>query len=594
MRLKSRFHNLPIFYKILLFFSILVLFLILLTGFNYIVYSRQNEAAAYRSTYSAARQAANEIETYLQDIKSLSLLPLSRQFDEHDLPFLLADIDGKRQWLLEAENSLGQLAKDIFNFKRDIQSVLFVTPKGRMYAFFSKTATPVDFEPAGMSWFEPLLSSGGEAYFLSPFPLVFQRDLTRYDTRTFSVARAIVEVPSAMVRGAVLINTECTYFDAIMRRLTLYDGQRMVVLDGQGNAVYDSAGGNLGVPVPQALNDFAGQNAQTGRLTLDGTEYLAGVHSVSLPGWTLMNLVPAQAVNQELRWMLDVTVVLLGVILLLAVLISYLMGKHISEPLKRLSQTMQRVKNQDFSMHMDVDRTDEIGQLSESFNSMLDEINRLINVVYVNKLTQKELELSMLQSQINPHFLYNTLESISMMAEVNDDTAAARMATALGKILRYSISGDGVIVSLGEELYVLKQYILLQEERLGHQFAIEENISPSLYEHAILRLTLQPIVENAIYHGMNTLKLGGRISITGEECPDCVKLRIADNGRGMPPERLNALRESITRDGEMRDRIGLRNVNRRLKLYFGEAYGLIVDSTEGRGTVVTVILPREI
>jgi len=567
----------------------LILLAVLLVGYNYWVYSVQNEAAAARSVQSGVSQAANDIQTYLEDLKSVSLIPIARRYEDYDLPLLLRDIEGERKLLHQTDKSLQSLSEDILGFKKAIHSVIFVTPSGWYYAAFQQYATAADFDVTAQPWFESMLASSGEIHYIQPYYISYKRDLQQEEKQVFAVARAIVEIPSAQVVGIMLINTDTQIFASLEQRIQLYEHQRMILLDENNVTVYNSEAENIGQPASQQL--LALINAENA--TMDSVHYLYAVETVPLSQWRVINLVPSAVINQDLRWMSTFTAIMVCLIVIISILVSRAMARQISNPLKRLVHTMELTEKGDLTSRVPIEHTDEIGMLSLAFNRMLDEVNRLVKVVYTDKLMQKELELSMLQSQINPHFLYNTLESISMMAEVNNDTQTAQMAASLGRILRYGLSKDGAIVTLGEELYVLKQYILLQQQRLSHQFKIEESVDSSLYKHPILRLTLQPIVENAINHGMKTVKRNGLIRITAQEMPGCILVHVSDNGSGIPPEQLEKLITSIADPGNDTANIGLRNVNRRIKLNFSEEYGITIQSTIDAGTTVTVKLPKD-
>ena len=250
---------------------------------------------------------------------------------------------------------------------------------------------------------------------------------------------------------------------------------------------------------------------------------------------------------------------------------------------------MKFAESGDFSTHIQVDSTDEVGMLSASYNSLLDKINELIQEVYVEKITSSELELQMLQAQINPHFLYNTLESISMMAAINNDDATADMAALLGSLLRYSISDFNRLVTLSDELAQLRKYIQLQEQRFHSQYQIDVNIDPKFYTITTPKMILQPIVENAIYHGMASVRSGGKILVTAEQ-PDrsTLLLTVHDNGTGMTEQQVKDLNGYINEENNLFKSIGMRNVNRRIQLFCGLEYGLTIESSPAKGTTVYV------
>jgi two-component system sensor histidine kinase YesM len=255
---------------------------------------------------------------------------------------------------------------------------------------------------------------------------------------------------------------------------------------------------------------------------------------------------------------------------------------------------MKLIEKGDFKVKIKYSSKDEIGKLARTFNSMARKMNNLINEVYFDKLKQKDLEVQMLQNQINPHFLYNTLESIHMMAKINKDAETSRMAVALGKILRYSINRNQERVTVREEIEHLKDYIMLQKVRFEDIFDIEVNVDESLNEKNIIKLILQPIVENAVYHGMDSVESGGKIEIIGYEKENNIIFEVIDNGIGMDEKLVEKMNNYINDLDDTMKSIGLKNVNKRIQLHYGSEYGVKVFSKQGIGTRVQVTIPLNV
>ena len=250
-------------------------------------------------------------------------------------------------------------------------------------------------------------------------------------------------------------------------------------------------------------------------------------------------------------------------------------------------------RNVENNLHNDFayNRKDEIGILIKSYNEMKRRINDLININYKNQLEQKDLELKQLQNQINPHFIYNTLESIHMMAEINDDLDTSIMAQYFGSIIRYSMNRKINVVTLKEEIRVIDHYIYLQKIRFDQLFSIENLISPEVLNCEIIKMIIQPLIENAIYHGLSECSSNGKIIIQGEHLLDNLVLTISDNGIGIEEEVLQSLNDYINDKNNDYKGIALRNINKRLKLNYGEEYGLTIYSVLGKGTSMELTLP---
>jgi two-component system sensor histidine kinase YesM len=249
------------------------------------------------------------------------------------------------------------------------------------------------------------------------------------------------------------------------------------------------------------------------------------------------------------------------------------------------------VEKGDFDAKVKIEGKDEVNQLASTFNNMTDKIKKLINEVYINKIRQKELEMQMLQNQMNPHFLYNTLESIHMMAEVNRDKEVSRMARTLGKLLRYGIGRKQEQVTVKEEVEHLEDYIMLQKVRFEDIFVITVNVDRSLYECIIIKMILQPLVENAVYHGMENRSEGGKIEVKGYKSGEKIVFEVVDNGKGIDETQVKKLNDYINDRNNSFKSIGLKNINKRIRLYYGSLYGVEITSKIGIGTILKVIVP---
>ncbi len=273
----------------------------------------------------------------------------------------------------------------------------------------------------------------------------------------------------------------------------------------------------------------------------------------------------------------------------------------ITNPLRKLIELMKEVQNGNLDVRFHVKYNDEVGMLGRHFNEMLNRIKQLIRDVYQVELKKKEIELDALQSQINPHFIYNSLESIRMNAEINDDDETADMIFLLSKLLRYSINRGNERVTLHEEIDHLDHYVKFLNFRFHHSIVLQVQPLDKICKMEVIKLLFQPIVENAILHGVGSREEPLLISITYEMFEEKVVFSIKDNGSGMQPEKVEELQQKISRgvmlshhqqpDEHRKSGLGLRNVNERIKIYYGTEYGLSIQSEVGKGTEVFLSLP---
>jgi two-component system sensor histidine kinase YesM len=271
-----------------------------------------------------------------------------------------------------------------------------------------------------------------------------------------------------------------------------------------------------------------------------------------------------------------------------------LIAYDIVNPINKLVKAMKVIEKEGSHNPVQINRSDEIGFLGKSFNRMSERIDYLVNIIYKEKLTRKEAELKALQAQINPHFLFNTLENINWMAQLNGVTEISDTVTALAKLMEASIGKGDKLIPISEELEYIDNYIAILKYRFLDRFVVEKNIAEESLHILIPRLLIQPLIENSISHGLEMIRRQGKITINTYVKEDEVIIEVLDNGIGMSEGELKELINSIDEkvDGSTsKSGIGLSNVNKRIKLFYGEQYGVRVESSLNEYTKVTVRIP---
>ena len=291
--------------------------------------------------------------------------------------------------------------------------------------------------------------------------------------------------------------------------------------------------------------------------------------------------------------MIRFSIIAFTLILVLFLFLSYYIPLSITSPIRRLTQVTDQVAKGDLTVRSDVTGGVEAQVLSDSLNTMIDKINELLEQVKTEQIRLRKAEFELLQSQINPHFLYNTLDAIVWLAEAGEQKKVVSMVGSLSDFFRISLNQGQDILDVKEELQHVRSYLEIQQMRYQDILQYEICVPEELNHCQIPKITLQPLVENALYHGIKNKRGKGMIRIEGElDGENCILL-ITDNGKGMTPERLEQVRKGIrNRKARETDIYGLYNVNERIRLNFGENYGITITSTYGEGTCVTVRLPQ--
>ena len=304
-------------------------------------------------------------------------------------------------------------------------------------------------------------------------------------------------------------------------------------------------------------------------------------------GWKTYSVVAVQDIfpqAAQLRGTIAMIVMLAVFAGLVAVTV---LSCSITAPIRELSNAMKQVEQENFDIEIQSRRKDEIGHLITSFHYMVGKIRQLICEVYQKKIEQKNAEIRALQAQINPHFLYNTLDSINWMLIERDEQDISDVVISLGEILRYAVGGQNHLVPLGSEARYIESYLFIQKNRLEDRLNYQWELAEDTLDVLVPRLIMQPIVENAVIHGIEPLKKGGVILMKAWIEKEMLLIRVTDNGRGMNQEELEALREKISGTDEI-ENIGMRNIQRRMELTYGQEQAMEIQSVQGEGTTITL------
>lgn len=308
-------------------------------------------------------------------------------------------------------------------------------------------------------------------------------------------------------------------------------------------------------------------------------------------GWKLTEMYSLDIYRRTLREQILFELLIAAAIMVLLTGVSYLVSRPLVQAVRKIVTGMSRAREGDFSVRIEENRKSpyELNHIAAGFNDMVEQIDVLIRQVRESAQEQRNAELQALEAQIDPHFLYNTLDVINWKALEKGELEISEMLGALADILRYSVINNGEESSIKEELYWLRQYIRLQQEKLGREVRVDMDVSGEILQMRIHKLLFQPFVENSIRHGFRGKEGECRIGIRMEREGDLLHIALEDNGRGMSEEQMRRLEE----EGEPGDHVGIANVRKRLRLYYSQRAFLRFESTPGTGTSVHMYIPAE-
>lgn len=315
-------------------------------------------------------------------------------------------------------------------------------------------------------------------------------------------------------------------------------------------------------------------------------------------GWSISLVLSEQdynAQNQMYLLLIGTIVIIIG---LMGLMLAYILNRTISQPVNQIRDKIRLISEGDFSRDPSIEWKDELGVIGRGINQMSENVVSLMDRKVEDEKQKKDLEYRILQSQINPHFLYNTLNSIKWMATIQNAPGIAEMTTALARLMKNVSKGEDVRISLREELDLVRDYFLIQQYRYGGSISIEYAITDEeLYQCQIHRFTLQPLVENALFHGIEPKGCAGKIVIRAEKaagtgsCPALV-ISITDGGVGMSPETIRSvLSGDASPSADFFKQVGINNVDKRIKYSFGPEYGIRIESVVGEYTTMVITLP---
>jgi two-component system sensor histidine kinase YesM len=373
-------------------------------------------------------------------------------------------------------------------------------------------------------------------------------------------------------------------------------GQKFLILDGDTRVLFDSFDNQwTGNPIPSdnfaELTRIASEGAET--LTLDGEKNLITYVKMDSEPWTIVSLTPLHTLTHPISEMNHLLIIFLIAYLLCSIGVVIYITLNFTQPIAKLVRLMRKLEEGDFEYKVPLSvRQDEIGWLYRGFARMIRKIELLIEDASRSARNKKELEFQVLSHQINPHFLYNTLESIRWKAENHGRSDIGEMVSALGNLLRLSLNQGKDITTVSREIEQVKAYVQIEQARMGKPLRVLYFFDEETLALPFMRLLLQPLLENAIQHSIRDNFEKGKVILSGRVEGQHIIIEITDNGKGIPQEVLDQLDKEIeNRTGGRRHGVGLRNVNDRLKLYFGNSYKLHIETGPMMGTKVTIRHP---
>ena len=536
-------------------------------------------------TYQLMGQVSSNIDSYINYMDNISRMVLSSyDIKEYLLKQVYLGATGKE----DLKQKISFQLNTVLNTRKDISSVLIFGTNGEIIPYNDKIKLNPQVDPTEQSWYKKAIEAQGKVVISSSH--VQNMILNDYNS-VISLSRELSSDVGDEKLGVLLVDLNYSVINDICNKIKLGNRGYVFIVDAQGNIVYHPDQQLIANNQKVELISQVMRTPGSSFVTSEGkNSRMYTIKTSQATGWKIVGVTYVDELvsnKDELQ-----TYTLFGGIglLIIAVLLSIILSLRISRPIKQLESSMKQVEKGNFDIQVDIQSSNEIGHLSKRFNRMTTEIKELMLQNVKEQELKRKSELQVLQAQINPHFLYNTLDSIIWMSESGKSKEVTLMTASLAKLFRLSISKGEEFISIFNEIEHIKNYLTIQKMRYKSKLDFEINVDKSIHSYKAIKIILQPLVENAIYHGIRNNEGIGTIQITGIRKENRILLQVIDNGIGMSQEDIQSMYRK-DRTSEKGGGIGVLNVDTRIKLHFGEPYGLHFESELGKGTTVNVWLP---
>ncbi|MDY7223973.1 sensor histidine kinase [Halalkalibacterium halodurans] len=587
----AKLNSLPIRFKLVIHFLLISilpsLLLAVLVGW---AVDRIIEQQVNENTLQLIDKVNSTIEAHIENVQNMtyfiSLHSNIQQFLDGTLEHLGPD----------EEYEISKFLQNFTTLYPEIAGILVVNQQGDYLS--NELYTRSSFNLNQESWYRQAVENKGIAKLIGkPQGRRITSHVHYREDEVVTVVRAIIDSTTGEEKGVILIDLKLRVIEEAVRDVRLGKSGYLMVVDQKGDPIYSPA---PSIMYEQSFDHRFSQNYGIFTEEVEGERYQLMYQQSAFTGWTLIGVFSTDQSVEEVQQILFYVVTFVFFVCFVGITASYFLSYTISRPINQLMLAMQKAESGDLTSRYEGEEQDEVGRLGRSFNTMIEQIGKLISLTERQERKKREAELHSLQANIKPHFLYNTLDTIQWMARKKNASDVADLVGALSKLFRIGLSKGGTIIPLVDEIEHIKNYLQIQSVRYKNKLNYSLVI-PSNMEHlSILKIVLQPIVENAIYHGIKERRGPGLITIEAERENDMLIIRIRDNGKGIKPETLQQLRTNVILFLERGDKeggqrltkgYGLINVHARLRLTFGEPYGVKIDSVFNEGTVVTIFHP---
>lgn len=496
-----------------------------------------------------------------------------------------------------SEDSIGEKLTLLYNNnKEQVSNIALISKEGEPISVVPAARFRKNFKAEDEEWFVNALNKTENIHFTLPHvQKMFEKGDNSYNW-VISMSRAVeITVGGSTEQAVLLIEMAYQGLEEVLDEVTLGNGGYIYLMDSKGDIIWHPkfeliASGR----VKENNLVAAGYDDGSREEIFNGTRQTVVTKTVGYTGWKLVGVIKGTGISLNmLKTRLFIVFVILLIIFIVILINSYI-SFRVTNPIRELEKSVKELEEGNLDADIYMGGSYEVQHLGKSVQDMKFRIKGLMQDIVNEHEEKRKSEFDSLQAQINPHFLYNTLDIIVWQIENEKQSEAVHTVTALARFFRLSLGKGKNIVTVRDEIDHVKNYLMIQHMRFKNKFDYEFDIAEDVLELPSLKLMLQPLVENAIYHGMEFMDGDGMIMVKAWRKEDELYLSVADNGLGMTEDKVEMILTGKSTSGNGRGSgIGVKNVNERIKLYFGEAYGLTIDSEPDEGTTVIIHLPAK-
>lgn len=563
-------------------FSMLIIVVVGIVGvLSYTVTGATVEKNSSEYVYQLIQQVNYDLEYYLKNVEYISgNLQYKRNVQE------FFSNEGEEQYL--QKYTLQQELDAIVDSRKDIINIVLIGNDGQLIVNDPKLQLKKDLDFKEQSWYTKAFENNGIQFSESHVQNLFEG---QYDW-VVSCSTLMKDPDTQKVLGILLIDLNYNLMNDMVSKIQLGEKGYLFVISPVGDIVYH--------PKQQLLySDIKKENISlilnspdgNVRIIEDGLEKQYTISTSNYSDWKVVGAVYLDDIAPYAPYLKRFFVIVSLFAVLVAALSAAVLSANILHPIKDILKSMDQFKNGNLDARIEIQQNNEISEIAKEFNSMTIQIKNLIKENKEVEKAKRKTELKALQDQINPHFLYNTLDSIVWMSEVGNNKDVVKMTSSLAKLFRISISKGDQFITVEEELEHIKSYLTIQKIRYGNKLEYHLNVDETLMKNKILKIIIQPLVENAIYHGIKNMPGTGTINLNVEKRDENMVITVRDDGVGMDQETIDKIMNEAQTKATKAEGVGINNVIERIKLNYGEEYGLRYESEVYCGTQVEIILP---